>query len=49
MSRGAAPNEFLLVYGETRRLTEGDTPKSLKSVEVRLGGKTIQARLTDEL
>jgi hypothetical protein len=38
---GATPNDFLLLYSETRRSTEGDAPKSLRSVEVRLGGKTV--------
>jgi hypothetical protein len=42
---GAAPNEFQLLYDETRRAAEGEAPKSLKSVEVRLGGKTLALKV----
>ena len=38
---GDTPNEFMLLYGEIRRGSEAETARLLKSVEVRLGGRTV--------
>ncbi len=38
---GNSANEVQLNYTETRRASEGETPRMLKSVEMRIGGKTV--------
>ncbi len=42
---GAGPHEVVLFYSEARRSPEGSAPQSLKSVEVRLGGKSVPLSL----
>ncbi len=38
---GASANEVQVLYIEARRATDGEAPRGLKSVEMRIGGKTV--------